>query len=225
MERRVAAAAAGNPNNKPTSASVMANGGSGLASPVSFDTPRMPVIFVLGGPGSGKITHSETLTRHRKGYVHVNMTEKMHQILEGTGKKRVAASRPRLTNVRACSRSYPTTIIYRPERHLRHPHQAGPAHPHVLPEAGKERLRLRCLRLPEAPQGRRRLFGKGQIKPQSQDMQQLLVKSPDMRFTDRSHRRRHPPELDAGEPRAPDRVRRQARRHRPRDGQDRAQEL
>ena len=72
---------------------------------IQFETPRMPVVFVLGkllpfsiemtklivflsgGPGSGKITHSETLVRHRKGYVHINMTEKLQKLLEGTGKE------------------------------------------------------------------------------------------------------------------------------------------
>lgn len=61
------------------------HGPEGERPSLRYETPRMPVVFVLGGPGSGKITHSETLVRHRKGYVHVNMTEKMHKLLEGTG--------------------------------------------------------------------------------------------------------------------------------------------
>ena len=50
----------------------------------AYITPRMPVVFVLGGPGSGKITHSETLTRRAKGYVHINMTDLLQGLIEET---------------------------------------------------------------------------------------------------------------------------------------------
>ncbi len=98
MERKVAAAAAGagagrqNMGGNPRAGEGAGAGTSSSSSNgqlSSFETPRMPVVFVLGGPGSGKITHSETLVRHRRGYIHVNMTEKMHQILEGTGRVQI----------------------------------------------------------------------------------------------------------------------------------------
>ena len=42
---------------------------------------------VSGGPGSGKITHSEVLSRRQKGFLHVNMTEMLQQVIDGTGDK------------------------------------------------------------------------------------------------------------------------------------------
>lgn len=49
------------------------------------DTPRVPIIFVLGGPGSGKITHCDRLVQERPGTVHINMTDLIQQHIVGNG--------------------------------------------------------------------------------------------------------------------------------------------
>ncbi|XP_012274689.1 adenylate kinase isoenzyme 5 [Orussus abietinus] len=51
--------------------------------PVKFETPKVPVIFVLGGPGSGKVTHCDTLTQETKGITHINMTDLLQQYALG----------------------------------------------------------------------------------------------------------------------------------------------
>lgn len=51
----------------------------------TYDTPRVPVVFVIGGPGSGKIVHSEKLARRRKGFVHINILDTLQKLLEQTG--------------------------------------------------------------------------------------------------------------------------------------------
>ncbi|CAH2234718.1 jg4704 [Pararge aegeria aegeria] len=62
---------------------------SGVAFPmqnsshVKFEPPSVPVIFVLGGPGSGKVTHCDTLAHERRGAVHVNMTDLLQQYAIG----------------------------------------------------------------------------------------------------------------------------------------------
>ncbi|XP_052747149.1 uncharacterized protein LOC112047946 [Bicyclus anynana] len=62
---------------------------SGVAFPmqnssyVKFEPPSVPVIFVLGGPGSGKVTHCDTLAHERRGVVHVNMTDLLQQYAIG----------------------------------------------------------------------------------------------------------------------------------------------
>ncbi|XP_041975934.1 uncharacterized protein LOC121730822 [Aricia agestis] len=50
---------------------------------VKFEPPAVPVIFVLGGPGSGKVTHCDTLMQERRGLVHVNMTDLLQQYAIG----------------------------------------------------------------------------------------------------------------------------------------------
>jgi len=46
---------------------------------------RTPVIFVLGGPGSGKITHCDRVVQERPGLAHVNMTDLIQQHVVGNG--------------------------------------------------------------------------------------------------------------------------------------------
>jgi hypothetical protein len=51
--------------------------------------PNVPVIFVLGGPGSGKISHSERLASHNGGsggLIHINSVDLLRQAfgLQGT---------------------------------------------------------------------------------------------------------------------------------------------
>ncbi|KPI98522.1 Uridylate kinase [Papilio xuthus] len=53
------------------------------SSHVKFEPPTVPVIFVLGGPGSGKVTHCDTLAQERRGLVHVNMTDLLQQYAIG----------------------------------------------------------------------------------------------------------------------------------------------
>ncbi|GLV38157.1 uncharacterized protein CBL_12803 [Carabus blaptoides fortunei] len=60
----------------------MHNGGT-----VHFETPRVPVIFVLGGPGSGKVTHCDNLMQEKRGIIHINMTDLLQQYAIGNGKQ------------------------------------------------------------------------------------------------------------------------------------------
>jgi adenylate kinase family enzyme len=39
----------------------------------------------LGGPGSGKITHCEQMTREKTSFVHISMADIMNTMLKGTG--------------------------------------------------------------------------------------------------------------------------------------------
>ncbi|XP_048483172.1 uncharacterized protein LOC105391874 [Plutella xylostella] len=50
---------------------------------VKFEPPSVPVIFVLGGPGSGKVTHCDNLMQERRGVVHINMTDLLQQYAIG----------------------------------------------------------------------------------------------------------------------------------------------
>ncbi|XP_050077269.1 uncharacterized protein LOC126564310 [Anopheles maculipalpis] len=50
---------------------------------VKFDPPKVPVIFVLGGPGSGKVTHCDTLMQERRGVTHINMMDLLQQYAIG----------------------------------------------------------------------------------------------------------------------------------------------
>ncbi|XP_017775811.1 PREDICTED: adenylate kinase isoenzyme 5 [Nicrophorus vespilloides] len=52
-------------------------------SPVNFESPKVPVIFVLGGPGSGKVTHCDNLMQEKKGIIHINMTDLLQQYAIG----------------------------------------------------------------------------------------------------------------------------------------------
>ncbi|XP_069690528.1 adenylate kinase isoenzyme 5 isoform X2 [Periplaneta americana] len=52
----------------------MQNGGH-----VKFEVPKVPVIFVLGGPGSGKVTHCDNLMQEKRGITHINMTDLLQQ--------------------------------------------------------------------------------------------------------------------------------------------------
>ncbi|XP_049866932.1 adenylate kinase isoenzyme 5 [Pectinophora gossypiella] len=62
----------------PTAAFPMQN-----SSHVKFEPPSVPVIFVLGGPGSGKVTHCDNLMQERRGMVHINMTDLLQQYAIG----------------------------------------------------------------------------------------------------------------------------------------------
>ncbi|XP_058123815.1 uncharacterized protein LOC131281586 [Anopheles ziemanni] len=50
---------------------------------VKFDPPKVPVIFILGGPGSGKVTHCDTLMQERRGVTHINMMDLLQQYAIG----------------------------------------------------------------------------------------------------------------------------------------------
>ncbi|XP_045511743.1 uncharacterized protein LOC123706481 [Colias croceus] len=52
-------------------------------SHVKFEPPNVPVIFVLGGPGSGKVTHCDNFMQERRGLVHINMTDLLQQYAIG----------------------------------------------------------------------------------------------------------------------------------------------
>ncbi|XP_012221149.2 adenylate kinase isoenzyme 5 [Linepithema humile] len=51
--------------------------------PVKFETPKVPVIFVLGGPGSGKVTYCDNLIQEKKGITHINMMDLLQQYALG----------------------------------------------------------------------------------------------------------------------------------------------
>ncbi|XP_011637258.1 adenylate kinase isoenzyme 5 isoform X2 [Pogonomyrmex barbatus] len=51
--------------------------------PVKFEIPKVPVIFVLGGPGSGKVTYCDNLIQERKGITHINMMDLLQQYALG----------------------------------------------------------------------------------------------------------------------------------------------
>ncbi|XP_061708175.1 adenylate kinase isoenzyme 5 isoform X2 [Cydia pomonella] len=53
------------------------------SSHVKFEPPSVPVIFILGGPGSGKVTHCDNLMQERRGLVHINMTDLLQQYAIG----------------------------------------------------------------------------------------------------------------------------------------------
>jgi len=49
------------------------------------NVPRTPIIFILGGPGSGKITHCDRAVQERQGLAHINMTDLIQQHVVGNG--------------------------------------------------------------------------------------------------------------------------------------------
>lgn len=59
------------------------------AGKIKFDPPKVPVIFVLGGPGSGKVTHCDTFMQERRGVTHINMMDLLQQYAMGNGKSNV----------------------------------------------------------------------------------------------------------------------------------------
>uniref|UniRef100_A0A8D8Z4X1 Adenylate kinase isoenzyme 5 n=2 Tax=Cacopsylla melanoneura TaxID=428564 RepID=A0A8D8Z4X1_9HEMI len=50
---------------------------------VQFEVPKVPVIFVLGGPGSGKVTHCDNIIQEKRGLTHINMTDLLQQYTIG----------------------------------------------------------------------------------------------------------------------------------------------
>ncbi|KAH8356819.1 hypothetical protein KR200_007667 [Drosophila serrata] len=73
-----AAAAAGRLGSANVGAIDMQNAGK-----IKFDPPKVPVIFVLGGPGSGKVTHCDTFMQERRGVTHINMMDLLQQYAMG----------------------------------------------------------------------------------------------------------------------------------------------
>nr|NP_609263.2 uncharacterized protein Dmel_CG9541, isoform C [Drosophila melanogaster]AAF52730.2 uncharacterized protein Dmel_CG9541, isoform C [Drosophila melanogaster] len=73
-----AAAAAGRLGSTNVGAIDMQNAGK-----IKFDPPKVPVIFVLGGPGSGKVTHCDTFMQERRGVTHINMMDLLQQYAMG----------------------------------------------------------------------------------------------------------------------------------------------
>jgi len=53
----------------------------------NFQSLDVPIIFVLGGPGSGKITHCEQITRETDGYVHISMVDMVNTMMKETDLK------------------------------------------------------------------------------------------------------------------------------------------
>ncbi|KAG8039998.1 hypothetical protein G9C98_001516 [Cotesia typhae] len=51
--------------------------------PVKFEPPTIPVIFVLGGPGSGKVTHCDNFIQEKIGITHINMIDLLQQYAIG----------------------------------------------------------------------------------------------------------------------------------------------
>lgn len=41
----------------------------------------------LGGPGSGKVTHCDSLMQEKRGITHINMTDLLQQYAIGNGKQ------------------------------------------------------------------------------------------------------------------------------------------
>ncbi|ALC39019.1 CG9541 [Drosophila busckii] len=82
-------------SQNPESGSAMALNGNGQrfgsanigaiqhAGKIKFDPPKVPVIFVLGGPGSGKVTHCDTFMQERRGVTHINMMDLLQQYAMG----------------------------------------------------------------------------------------------------------------------------------------------
>ncbi|KAG5675852.1 hypothetical protein PVAND_005721 [Polypedilum vanderplanki] len=66
------------PRSENTAVPQMANIGK-----VKFQPPNVPVIFVLGGPGSGKVTHCDTLMQEKRGLTHINMMDLLQQYAMG----------------------------------------------------------------------------------------------------------------------------------------------
>ncbi|XP_060518080.1 adenylate kinase isoenzyme 5 [Cylas formicarius] len=52
-------------------------------TPIQFEALKVPVIFVLGGPGSGKVTHCDNLMQEKKGVVHINVSDLLQQYAIG----------------------------------------------------------------------------------------------------------------------------------------------
>ena len=72
-------------------------------------------IYNLGGPGSGKITHCEQITREKTSFVHISMADIMTTMLKGTGECQCQAMT--------------STPLLRSEGQPRDPHQADDRHP------------------------------------------------------------------------------------------------
>lgn len=68
------------PKRNSSAAPQMANIGK-----VKFHPPNVPVIFILGGPGSGKVTHCDTLMQEKRGVTHINMMDLLQQYAMGNG--------------------------------------------------------------------------------------------------------------------------------------------
>lgn len=57
---------------------------------VHFERPKVPVVFVLGGPGSGREVHSDHLVAEcKQGLVHINMMTLLEQCAIGNGRRTI----------------------------------------------------------------------------------------------------------------------------------------
>jgi Adenylate kinase len=70
---------------------------------VKFDPPSVPVIFILGGPGSGKVTHCDTLMQEKRGVTHINMMDLLQQYAIGNGELLALRSWSRSSQVESLS--------------------------------------------------------------------------------------------------------------------------
>ena len=69
---------------------------------IRFSEPRVPIVFILGGPGSGKITHCDRAVQERQGLAHVNMTDLIQQHIVGNGNKEIHYSTALSLTFTAC---------------------------------------------------------------------------------------------------------------------------
>ncbi|KAH8402928.1 hypothetical protein KR222_000388 [Zaprionus bogoriensis] len=77
------AAMNGNGQGRIGSTNIAGLGDMQNAGKIKFDPPKVPVIFVLGGPGSGKVTHCDTFMQERRGVTHINMMDLLQQYAMG----------------------------------------------------------------------------------------------------------------------------------------------
>lgn len=47
--------------------------------------PPFFVLRIIGGPGSGKVTHCDTLMEEKRGVTHINMMDLLHQHVISNG--------------------------------------------------------------------------------------------------------------------------------------------
>ncbi|XP_037913203.1 adenylate kinase isoenzyme 5 isoform X1 [Hermetia illucens] len=73
----------GHPRSAPIRSASLAGMPMQNAGKIKFEPPKVPVIFVLGGPGSGKVTHCDTLMQEKRGVTHINMMDLLQQYAIG----------------------------------------------------------------------------------------------------------------------------------------------
>ena len=45
------------------------------------------MMLVPGGPGSGKMTHCQQMTREKEGFVHISMEDILNTVIKETGRR------------------------------------------------------------------------------------------------------------------------------------------